>query len=156
MRSSLQTPLLRSRLVKVFEGHLPSINLSKGYFGRVAFRRKSQISPKKTEVKLVPREGLEPSTNWLRVNCSTNWATEATSVSNPEPLQSGQSFFFIIQPHTKNAFTGDICGAKNCPPHPVPIKNNMGPYAGQRVCPKKELLREPFPIAMAANLCRKV
>ena len=24
------------------------------------------------------REGLEPSTHWLRVNCSTNWATEST------------------------------------------------------------------------------
>ena len=25
---------------------------------------------------LAPRAGLEPATNWLTVNCSTNWATE--------------------------------------------------------------------------------
>ena len=25
---------------------------------------------------MAPRAGLEPATNWLTVNCSTNWATE--------------------------------------------------------------------------------
>ena len=30
----------------------------------------------KTGWFLAPRAGLEPATNWLTVNCSTNWATE--------------------------------------------------------------------------------
>ena len=30
----------------------------------------------KTGWILAPRAGLEPATNWLTVNCSTNWATE--------------------------------------------------------------------------------
>ena len=36
---------------------------------------------------MAPRAGLEPATNWLTVNCSTNWATEECNIE--------QRYFFL-------------------------------------------------------------
>ena len=36
---------------------------------------------------MAPRAGLEPATNWLTVNCSTNWATEECNIE--------QRYFFF-------------------------------------------------------------
>ena len=33
-------------------------------------------SASRTRKEMVPRHGLEPWTNWLRVSCSTNWAND--------------------------------------------------------------------------------
>ena len=46
-----------------------------------------EYSQKKTKKETLPSlvspEGLEPSTRWLRVSCSTNWARETRSANAP-------------------------------------------------------------------------
>ena len=43
-----------------------------------AATKKVRLADDKAGLKeMVPRHGLEPWTNWLRVSCSTNWANEA-------------------------------------------------------------------------------
>ena len=51
---------------------------------------------------LVTPEGLEPSTHWLRVNCSTNWATESWCLFVSELRVQSYDNFWNLQ--KKSAF----------------------------------------------------
>ena len=44
---------------------------------------------------LVTPVGLEPTTHWLRINCSASWATESTAHSFPNCDCKGTTFFWI-------------------------------------------------------------
>ena len=46
---------------------------------------------------LVTPEGLEPSTHWLRVNCSTNWATESWCLFVSELRVQSYDIFWNLQ-----------------------------------------------------------
>ena len=47
---------------------------------------------------LAPRAGLEPATNWLTVNCSTNWATEECELATYFFFTLTQEFFLEATP----------------------------------------------------------
>ena len=52
-----------------------------------------------SKTKMVPPGGFEPSTNWLRVSCSTDWATEAFKKQQLiYPIKS----HLQIRPHKKS------------------------------------------------------
>ena len=68
------------------------------------FKKNSAGGRWPSALAVVTPEGLEPSTHWLRVSCSTNWATESGAKSRggvalrrfvPLLLCKGRIFFLI-------------------------------------------------------------
>ena len=53
---------------------------------------------------LVTPVGLEPTTQWLRVICSTNWATESCALGYQPRLRLQNYFFFPFLPNFSALF----------------------------------------------------